>query len=311
MSRIVVFGGLNIDLIVEIPVPAGPGETRFGTRFYTTPGGKGGNQAVAAARLLQGSGAVEMVGRVGADRFGQEMLEALREAGVGTSAIAVDAEATTGIATIFIDAQGENYVNAVYGANAECGAEELAHLEALLGDAAVLLIQQELPVGTTNRAVAVARRLDVPVILDPAPTRDGLEPAHAGATILTPNEHEAADLTGIATTTVEEARVAARALHAPGRTAIVTLGALGVWIEADGVSEHLAAPNVEAIATVAAGDAFAAGLAVGLSEGRSLLDAARFGVATAALSVTREGAQTSMPSRAEVEALLDEGWSAS
>ena len=308
MNRIVVFGGLNMDLIVEIPIPAGPGETRFGTRFYTTPGGKGGNQAVAAARLLEGAGSVEIVGRVGADRFGQEMLEALQDAGVGTSAIAVDADATTGIASIFIDAHGENYVNAVYGANAECGADELAHLEALLGDAAALLIQQELPVETTNRAVEVARRLDVPVILDPAPTREGLEPAHAGATILTPNEHEAADLTGLTATTVEDARVAAQALHAPGRAAIVTLGALGVWVEADGVSEHLAAPNVEAIATVAGGDAFAGGLAVGLSEGRSLLDAARVGVATAALSVTREGAQTSMPSRAEVDTLLGEGW---
>ena len=308
MSRIVVFGGLNMDLIIEIPVPAGPGETRFGTRFYSTPGGKGGNQAVAAARLLERPDSVQMVGRVGGDRFGEELIAALADAGVGTSAVAVDKAATSGVATIFIDERGENYVNAVYGANAECGDEELARLDDLLADAAALLIQQELPVDTTNRAVEMARRRHVPVILDPAPTRDGLAVAHAGATILTPNEHEATDLTGVAIADFDGARDAARALHAPGRAAIVTLGGLGIWIEAEGVSQRLAAPTVEATATVGAGDAFAGGLAVGLSQGRPLLEAARLGVATAALSVTREGAQTSMPSRSEVETLLSTGW---
>ena len=239
MSRIVVFGGLNMDLIVEIPVPAGPGETRFGTRFYTTPGGKGGNQAVAAARLVEGAREVEMVGRVGADRFGDEMLAALAAAGVGTAAVSRDEAATTGIASIFIDARGENYVNAVYGANAECGDEELRALEALLADAAVLLLQQELPIEATNRAVELARSTGVPVILDPAPTRDGLSSAHAGAAILTPNEHEAADLTGIAIEGIEDARAAASALATEQRVAIVTLGEAGVWIEGGGVSQHL------------------------------------------------------------------------
>lgn len=308
MSRIVVFGGLNMDLIVEIPVPAGPGETRFGTRFYTTPGGKGGNQAVAAARLVAGSRDVEMVGRVGADRFGDEMLEALAAAGVGTAAVNRDDAATTGIASIFIDERGENYVNAVYGANAACGDQELRALEALLANAAVLLLQQELPVEATNRAVELARRAGVPVILDPAPTREGLSSAHAGAAILTPNEHEAADLTGVAISDIDDARAAASALSTEGRVAIVTLGEAGVWIEGGSVSQHLPAPRVEATATVAAGDAFAGGLAVGLAEGQRLLDAARLGVATAALSVTREGAQASMPARAEVDALLERGW---
>jgi ribokinase len=308
MSHIVVFGGLNMDLIVEIPVPAGPGETRFGTRFYTTPGGKGGNQAVAAARLVEGSRAVEMVGRVGTDRFGDEMVEALASAGVGTTAVSHDEQATTGIATIFIDERGENYVNAVYGANAACGDEELRALEALLTNAAVLLLQQELPIEVTNRAVELAQGARVPVILDPAPTREGLSAARTGAAILTPNEHEAADLTGIAISDLDDARQAARALSTPERVAIVTLGEAGVWIEGGGVSQHLSAPRVEATATVAAGDAFAGGLGVGLAEDRPLLEAARLGVATAALSVTREGAQTSMPARSEVEALLGLGW---
>jgi ribokinase len=308
VSHIVVFGGLNMDLIVEIPVPAGPGETRFGTRFYTTPGGKGGNQAVAAARLLQGAASVEMIGRVGADRFGEEMIEALTSAGVGTDGVAVDGAATTGIASIFIDAEGENYVNAVYGANARCGDDELARLVGYLDGAAALLIQQELPVETTIRAVELARGLDVPVILDPAPTREGVEAAHAAATFLTPNEHEASDLTGVAIEDIDSARAAAEALNASGPTVLVTLGEVGVWVEGEGESQLLAAPRVEATATVAAGDAFAGGFAVGLAEGRALLDATSLGIATAALSVTREGAQTSMPQRAEVEALLEQGW---
>ncbi|MEE8336963.1 MAG: ribokinase [Dehalococcoidia bacterium] len=308
MSRIVVFGGLNMDLIVEIPVPAGPGETRFGTRFYTTPGGKGGNQAVAAARLLGGSGSVEMVGRVGADRFGEEMIEALSSAGVGARGVAVDGATTTGIATIFIDAQGENYVNAVYGANARCDAAELERLRATLDGARLLLIQQELPVAVTREAVEIARELGVSVILDPAPTREGLEDAHAAATVLTPNEHEAADLTGLPVTDAASAREAARRLHEAGPVAIVTLGEQGVWVEGDGVSQQIAAPPVDAVATVGAGDAFAGALAVGMVEGLPLLEAARLGVACAALSTTRDGAQQSMPSRREVDALLESGW---
>jgi ribokinase len=308
VSRIVVFGGLNMDLIVEIPVPAGPGETRFGTRFSTTPGGKGGNQAVAAARMIEGSGSVEMIGRVGDDRFGEEMIEALASVGVGTEGVAIDGSTTTGIATIFIDAQGENYVNAVYGANARCGAQELERLRAVLDGASLLLLQQELPETVTREAIEVARELGVGVVLDPAPTREGMEAAHAQATILTPNEHEATDLTGVPVTDVASANEAARKLHQAGPVAIVTLGELGIWVEGDGLSQHIPAPAVDVVATLAAGDALAGALGVGIAEGLPLSDAARFGVACAALSTTREGAQASMPSRAEVDALLKRGW---
>jgi ribokinase len=308
VSRLVVFGGLNMDLIVEIPVPAGPGETRFGTRFSTTPGGKGGNQAVAAARMIEGAGSVEMIGRVGDDRFGEEMLAALASAGVGTQGVAIDRSTTTGVAMIFIDVQGENYVNAVYGANARCGAQELERLRTVLDGAGLLLLQQELPQAVTREAIEIARELGVGVVLDPAPTREGMGAAHARATILTPNEHEAADLTGLAVTDVASASAAARTLHEAGPVAIVTLGELGIWVEGDGLSQHIAAPAVNVVATLAAGDALAGALAVGVAEGLPLEEAARFGVACAALSTTRDGAQASMPSRAEVDALLKRGW---
>ncbi len=308
MSRIVVFGGLNMDLMIETPRAAGPGETRFGTRYYTSAGGKGGNQAVAAARLLERPDAVSMVGRLGADRFGDELLEGLAAAGVDVAGVGRDPAEPTGIASIFIYEHGENAVNAVYGANARCDAEELERLRVALDGARLLLIQQELPVPVTRDAVEIARELGVSVILDPAPTREGLEDAHAAATILTPNEHEAADLTGLPVTDVASAREAARMLHEAGPVAIVTLGERGVWVEGDGVSQQIAAPPVDAVATVAAGDAFAGALAVGIVEGLPLLEAARLGVACAALSTTRDGAQESMPSRREVDALRERGW---
>jgi ribokinase len=258
--------------------------------------------------MIDGAGSVEMVGRVGADRFGDEMIEALASAGVGTQGVAIDSSETTGIATIFIDAQGENYVNAVYGANALCGAQELDRLRTVLDGADLLLIQQELPVAVTRDAIEIARGLGVGVILDPAPTREGLEVAHAQATIITPNEHEAADLTGRPVTDLVSASEAARTLHDGGPVAIVTLGELGIWVEGDGLSQHIAAPAVEVAATLAAGDALAGALAVAIVEGLPLVDAARFGVSCAALSTTRDGAQESMPSRAEVDALLERVW---
>jgi ribokinase len=308
VSEVVVFGGLNMDLMIEIARPASPGETRFGTRFYTSAGGKGGNQAVAAARLLERAGAVSMIGRVGADRFGDEMLEALTSAGVDVDGVGRDADESTGIAAIFIGEHGENSVNAVYGANARCGDEELARLREAMRDARVLLLQQEVPPQVLREAVKIAGELDVPVILDPAPTREDLDDVHAASYILTPNEHEASDLTGVPVTDVSTAHAAARALHDAGPVAVVTLGALGVWVEGDGVSEHIAAPRVDAVATVAAGDAFAGGLAAGITEGRPLVEAVRLGVTCGALSTTRDGAQESMPSRHEVDALLDRGW---
>ena len=308
MSEIVVFGGLNMDLMLETPRAAGPGETRIGTRYYTSAGGKGGNQAVAAARLLERPGAVSMVARVGADRFGEELLVGLAAADVDISGVGRDPTEPTGIASIFIYGHGENAVNAVYGANARCDAEELERLRAALDGARLLLIQQELPVQVTRDAVEIACELGVGVILDPAPTREGLEDAHAAATVLTPNEHEAADLTGLPVTDVASAREAAGRLHDGGPVAIVTLGERGIWVEGDGVSQQIAAPPVDAVATVAAGDAFAGALAAGIVEGLSLLEAARLGVACAALSTTRDGAQESMPSRREVDALLERGW---
>jgi ribokinase len=303
---VVVLGGLNMDLVVETPRPAGPGETREGTRFYATPGGKGGNQAVAAARILGERTAVVMVGRVGRESYGDDLIASMNGAGVDTRYVRRDPTATTGVAVIFIDAQGESYVNAVYGANARCDRQQVADAREALVDASVLLVQQEIPVDVTFEAMKDARRAGATVILDPSPTRFPLPEGYLTACdIVTPNEHEAADLCGFAVDGVDSARRAALQIRDAGAaTVIITLGEAGAWVESDSVSELIPAPSVRAVATVGAGDAFNGGLAAGLATGLDLMQAVRLGVAAGALCVTREGAQQAMPARAEVERLL-------
>lgn len=308
MREVVVLGGLNMDLMVETPRPAGPGETREGTRFYATPGGKGGNQAVAAARILDKRALVRLVARVGHDPYGDELIASLKEAGVDTKSVRRDPRCSTGVAVIFIDARGENYVNAVYGANALCDQHEVTDVLELVGDATILLVQQEIPPDVTFEAMKAARNLGATVILDPAPSRsrvpDGLLRA---CDIVTPNQHEAADLCEFEVGGADAAQRAARRIRDAGAPiVIVTLADAGAWVEADGVSELVPAPRVRTVATVGAGDAFNGGLAAGLAMELDLVQATRIGVAAGALCVTKEGAQKAMPTLAEVEALLAE-----
>ena len=302
---VVVLGGINMDFIVESPVIAAPGETREGSRFTTTPGGKGANQAVAAARILEGRAPVEMAGLLGEDAYSDEMRAYLEASGVGTTHLGVVPGAHCGVAVILIDATGENSVNAVYGSNLlvdEPVARAVA--EGLTSDD-ILLVQHEVPLAATTIAMRLARDRGATVILDPAPTRDNAAHLLELATIVTPNQHEARDLTGIEVTDLPSAERAAKSLRQRGiDTAIVTLAEQGVWLESATISTHVPSPQVTPVATVGAGDAFNGGLAAGLALGLDLLAAARLGSATGALCVTRPGAQEAMPSRSEVEALL-------
>ena len=306
---ILALGGINMDFIVEAPVIAGRGETREGTRFYTTPGGKGANQAVAAARILDGRQPVEMAGMLGGDQYSDEMRAYLESAGVGTQFVGAAEDQHCGVAVILIDGTGENSVNAVYGANTLVDEDlALSAATAVLDANSVLLVQQETPLVATAAAMRLARERGATVILDPAPTRQEAAFLLSLADIVTPNEHEAAELTGRSVDDPDSAREAARALRERGAAvAIVTLAAQGVWVEADGISELVPSFEVTPVATVGAGDAFNGGLAAGLALGLDLREAARIGVATGALCVTRPGAQESMPARVEVEALLAGG----
>ena len=294
-----------MDLIVDTPRLAGPGETAEGTRFYTTPGGKGGNQAVAAARLAQSPGSVKMVGRIGDDSFGEEMAQFMRNEGIDTGLLRRTENIASGIAVIFILPDGENHVNPVYGANALCDSQQSDDVRDALSSAGVLLCQQEVPLTATKVAIDAAAKAGIQVVLDPAPVREVPTGFYDSVTVLTPNQGEASSMANIDVIDEMSAKKAAIVIRNTGiETVIVTLGDQGAWVESDGISELLAPFKVPVVATVAAGDAFNGGLGVGIASGMSLLDSARLGMASGALCVGRDGAQEAMGTRDEAEALL-------
>ncbi len=294
-----------MDLIVDTPRLAGPGETAEGTRFYTTPGGKGGNQAVAAARLAQSPGSVKMVGRIGDDGFGEDMARFMQNEGIDTSRLCRTENIASGVAVIFILPDGENHVNPVYGANALCDGQQSDAVHDALRSAGVLLCQQEVPLPVTLAAIEAAAKAGVVVVLDPAPVREVPDGFYKSVTILTPNQGEASSMANIEVVDVASAKSAAIAIRDTGiETVIVTLGDRGAWVESTGVSELLEPFEVNVVATVAAGDAFNGGLGVGIASGMDLLDSARLGMASGALCVGKDGAQEAMATREEAEALL-------
>jgi len=306
LKDVIVLGGLNMDLIVETPRLAGPGETTEGTRFYTTPGGKGGNQAVAAARIAESPGSVKMVGRIGDDGFGEQMGQFLKNEGIDISLLRKTHGIASGIAAIFILPDGENHVNPVYGANALCDQQQSLDVAGMLSTTGVLLCQQEIPLPATKAAIDAASKAGVVVVLDPAPVREVPEGFYDSVTVLTPNQGEASAMSGIDVKDAVSARSAAVAIRNMGtETVIVTLGDQGAWVESRGVSELLDPFIVPVVASVAAGDAFNGGLGVGIASGMDLLDAASLGMASGAICVSRDGAQEAMGSKTEVLTLMN------
>ncbi|MBE9110450.1 ribokinase [Nodosilinea sp. LEGE 07298] len=298
-----VFGSLNMDLVCRTPRLPQPGETILGTDFKTLPGGKGANQAVAAARL---GAAVAMVGRVGKDAFGQQLLNGLQNAGVDASGVMVDAGAPTGVAAIAVDDSGHNTIVVVSGANGRVDDQDVDRLVARLRPGDSLLLQFEVPLPAVIAAANAAQAQGVTVIVDPAPVRGDLPAEFFKAIdILTPNQIEASQLTGMSITDIPTATAAACRLVQRGvAIAVVKLGSQGAVVATEDHSFHQSALPVNAIDTVAAGDAFNGGLAVALAEGMDLEEAVQFASAVAAASVMVSGAQGSMPERSQVAALL-------
>ena len=299
---IVVLGGINMDLIAVAPRLPTSGETVVGESFYTAPGGKGANQAVAAAKL---GANVRMVGRVGKDSFGPTLLDDLRGYDIDVSGVAEDSENASGVAMILLDAQRQNHIVAVYGANAACDTTQSDAVMVALNGADALLLQLEIPVEVSLVAAKYAKELGVKVIWDPAPALEMPPAAFTLADVLTPNQVEAALLTGTEVIDVESARSAAGALLGRGTPVVaVKMGELGVYYASAFESGYIPPYDVEVVDTVAAGDAFGAALAVALVEGKSLHDAMRYGAAAGALAVTRPGAQEAMSARHDVETMI-------
>jgi ribokinase len=297
----VVVGSLNADLVVRTPRFPASGETVTGTDFAVYPGGKGANQAVAAARL---GGRVAMIGRLGRDDQGRTLRSSLAAAGVDAGAVLDDESAATGVAVITIDGSGQNQIVLAPGANARLSPAHVEQERALIEGAAVLLLQLEVSPDTVAAAARIARASGVRVILDPAPARPEASSLLPLVDFVTPNETELRVLAGAGggPTTHEEAISLLRMLLAQGAgTAIAKLGTAGALAVSASEQQVWPAHEVEAVDTTAAGDAWNGAFAVALAEGRPLREAGAFASAAAAIAVTRAGAQPSLASRDEVE----------
>lgn len=305
---ITVVGSLNADLVVSVRRFPAPGETVAGQGFTVFPGGKGANQAFAAARLCAGDMPVRMIGRVGDDAYGGWLRRSLAEGGVDVSQVVPMVGEPTGLALIAVDAAGQNQIVVVPGANGTFVPGALSGAHDAVAGAAVVLLQLEIPLPTVQTAARVAREGGATVILDPAPARTLADMLLRSVDYLTPNESELSVLTGggpQANLRRGEAVARARQLIARGvRKVLVKMGRQGALLVTDTGEQLFPAFPVEAVDTTAAGDAFNGGFAFGLGRGMSEADAVRFAAATAAVCVTRAGAQPSMPTRASVEALL-------
>ena len=301
MPRIVVLGGINMDVVANVQRMPEPGETVHGDRFFMTGGGKGANQAVAAARL---GAEVRMVGRVGDDDFGRTLLDALRSEGIDVVGVAPDPSNGTGVAVIMVDASGQNCIAEIYGANRASDKTQLEAAKMAMEGADALLLQLETPPEVSLEAARYARSAGIRVIWDPAPAAEMPVDGFSVADFLTPNETEAEALTGIRVEDEDSARKAAEALIAKGvGAAVITLGERGVYAISEN-ERYLVPPlEVDVVDSVAAGDAFAAGLAVAISEGFGFEDALKFGAASGGLAVTKSGARDAMPFREEIDAL--------
>lgn len=297
-SRIVVIGSSNTDMVIKSDRLPAPGETVLGGDFFMNPGGKGANQAVAAARL---GGNVSFIGRTGDDLFGAQARALLTAEEIDTTFLSTDMQAPSGVALILLDQQGQNSIAVAPGANAQLQPAALEAARPLLRSASVVLLQLEIPLPTVIAAVQMARQEGTRVILNPAPAQALPDDLLSQLSIITPNETEAGQLTGIPVSDLVSAERAARALQQKGiPTVVITLGAAGALLAHQNTVKHIASPKVTAVDTTAAGDVFNGALAVALCEEMDMPAAVDFACRSAAISVTRLGAQAAAPYRKEV-----------
>ena len=301
-ARLTVLGNINIDFVLRAERMPSPGETLLADELRFIPGGKAANQSVAAARL---GAQVTLIGRVGRDPFGPQLVENFTREGIDVDHIVFDEDAATGAAFVAVSPSGENSIISALGANLRCSPGQVEGAEAAIAAADCLLVQLGVPLETVDRAIEVARRSETPVALDPTPIRGELPRRIAEVTILTPNESEARHLTGIEVADESSAVSAARALRERGvPTVAVKLGAAGCVVVDDQGERLIPGFAVDPVDTTGAGDAFAAGLATAWASGQGIDEAVRYGNAVGALACTVLGAQPSLPRAEAVEGFL-------
>lgn len=299
-ARVAIVGSFNIDLVVRTPRRPRSGETILGTSANTYVGGKGCNQGIAAARL---GALVSMVGKVGRDHFGEQLLRIMDREGIDYTYVTNDQRAPTGIASILVSDDGDNSIVVVPGANSLVSTLDVDAAAGALAQSDILLLQLEIPLEATLRAAELAKRAGVRVILNPAPAREIPLDLLQLVDILVPNEVEAQLLTGLDPST--DPSGAAKVLLEMGiQTVIVTLGRRGAFLMTGDMATLVPTFMVQPVDTTAAGDAFCGALAVAVAEGKSLQDAVRFSNAAGAIAATKAGAEPSLPHRDEVDRLV-------
>ncbi|MDB5262122.1 MAG: ribokinase, partial [Adhaeribacter sp.] len=298
-GKILVVGSSNTDMVIKAEKLPLPGETILGGQFFMNQGGKGANQAVAAARL---GGQVTFIAKLGDDIFGHQAIELFQREAIETKFVTIDAEHPSGVALINVDAKGENCIAVAPGANSQL---KPADIETALESAekdTIILLQLEIPLSTVEFVIRKSFRKGLKVVLNPAPAQTLPTDLFPLLYLITPNETEAELLTGIRVTDTTTARKAATNLQALGvPNVIITLGSKGAYLQTESISEIIAAPLVTAIDTTAAGDCFNGALTAALAENKTLADAVAFACKVASISVTRLGAQAAIPYRKEVE----------
>ncbi len=298
MTPIYVIGSSNTDMVVKsakIPIP---GETILGGTFFMNAGGKGANQAVAAARL---GGSVTLVANVGNDLFGKESIDHFKKENINTHFISIDPSLASGVALINVDRNGENSITVAPGSNGNLKSAQVNKVLESIKEPSTILLQLEIPIPTVEHTIREALKKGHRVILNPAPAQSLNQAVFKNLFLITPNESEAGLLTGITITDRTTAERAAEKLSEMGiENIVITLGAKGAYLHSKDIKKFISSTQVTAIDTTAAGDCFNGALAVALSENLSLESAVVFGCAAASLSVTRMGAQASMPFRKEI-----------
>jgi ribokinase len=305
MTDIIVVGSLNMDLVVKVPYMPAPGETISGSDLQTIPGGKGANQAAAAAKM---GGNVAMIGKVGQDAFGPRLLKALNDVGADTTHVKIESDSASGTAVIVVDGKGENSIVISPGANGKVSKAYIDEMETVISKAKIVLLQHEIPLDTVEHVINLASKHHVPVILNPAPANPVPQHLFSKIDYFIPNETESRILTGIEVTDLNSAKQAAQKFIEYGaKNVIITLGEKGALLVTAKDSHHVSSRKVKAVDTTAAGDAFIGGLAKALVKGLGQIEAVHYACAAGAITVTRFGAQTSLPSEAEVDQFMKEG----